>query len=456
MKTSMLLSFAMLFVANTTHACITAETENNDSEANANGAVCTDVLVEGSINNRRDQDWYFFSVENDGEITIVLDHNSRDDFDWDLYRTSGAAVASGASSQIPETGSYSASRGNYYLKVSRYSGTGWYDLTVSFPDSDAGDTACSTYGSRPSKPNSIASYVVGSNNDVCPALPNQGAVLLMGGGADVDASFSQRVMPHINGGDVVVLRTSGTDAYNDYLLPLTGADSVETIIVDSVADANSSYVDWAVRSAEFVFVSGGDQSEYLNLWEGTKLQQALDHVFSKNGVVGGTSAGNAIQGEYVYDPDGVLGAISEEVVTDLCHSTMKLSPAFLQTPVMSNIITDTHFYERDRMGRMAVMLANIGLGKQAIGVDEATAMFVTNDGNAVIDGTGRVYVLTTDNQSRFDIAQCGSPVVLNDLVTYDLRAGDSFNLLTGQSSRSFYRISIDGRATRFYSPSNPY
>lgn len=456
MKTSILLSFAAVFVANTTHACVTAETENNNSEANANGTLCSGVLVEGSINNRRDQDWYFFSVQEGGEIAIVLDHNSRDDFDWDLYRTSGTAVASGASSRVPETGAYAASSGDYYLKVSRYAGTGWYDLTVSFPDSGTGSTACNTYGSRPAKPNSIASNLVGNHEDVCPELPSQGAVLLMGGGTDVDASFSQRVKPHISGGDVVVLRTSGTDAYNDYLLPLTGADSVETIIVDSVADANSSYVDWAVRSAEFVFVSGGDQSEYLNLWEGTALQQALDHVYGKNGVIGGTSAGNAIQGNYVYDPDGVLGAISEEVVTDLCHNTMNISPAFLQTPVMSNIITDTHFYERDRMGRMAVMLASIGIGKQAIGVDEGTAMFVTGDGSTVIDGSGRVYVLTTDSQSRFEQVQCGSPVVVTDLVTYDLRAGDTFNVLTGQSSRTAYRISVDGSNTRFYSPSNPY
>lgn len=464
MKTSIkMLSAMTLLASSVANACLTSESESNDSETQANDGLCSGTLIQGSIDSRRDQDWYRFDAEA-GEVSIILDHNSRDDFDWDLYRSTGGAVASGATSSVPETGTYNGAAGEYLLKVSRYRGTGWYDLTIDFPEGDGGSgggTGGGTggtcdYGSRPSKSGGLKAYIAGNADDSCPAEPEQAAVLLMGGGPDVDASFSQRVKPHLDGGDVVILRTSGTDAYNDYLLPLTGADSVETIIVDSVSKANSDYVEWAIRSAEFIFISGGDQSEYLNQWQGTKVQTALQHVYDKNGILGGTSAGNAVQGEYIYDPDGVLGAISEEVVTDFCHETINISTNFLNTPLLNGVITDTHFANRDRMGRMAVFLANIGMGNMAIGVDEDAALFVTEDGQGVLDGTGNAYVLTTDAQTNFVSTSCGQNVVLDDLLNYRLTSGDTFNVLTGASNVSPSRLSIDGQNNNFYSPSNPY
>lgn len=450
-----------LLASSVANACLTSESESNDSESNANTGVCSGVLIEASIDSRRDQDWYRFDAAANGNVSISLLHNSRDDFDWDLYRSTGSAVASGASSSNPETGSYNGTAGEYFLKVTRYSGTGWYDLTIDFPESGNGGGSGGTgndcgYGLRPAKPAGLQAFVVGSESDNCATLPSQAAVLLMGGGPDVDASFSQRVNPHIDGGDVVVLRTSGTEAYNDYLLPLTGADSVETLIVDSRTLANSDYVDWAIRSAEFVFISGGDQSDYLNQWQGTKVQTALQHVYDKNGILGGTSAGNAVQGQHIYDPDGVLGAISDEVVTDFCHETINFSSNFLDTPLLTGVITDTHFAERDRMGRMATFLAHFGAGNQAIGVDEDTAMFITEDGNGVVDGTGSVYVLATDSSTDFFQTQCNAEVIIDNLLNYKVMQGDTYNVLTGATNVTPTRLDIDGRNRNYYNPRSPY
>lgn len=460
MKTTIKLVSAMTLLASSVaNACLTGEVESNNTESTANDGICSGVLIESSINNRSDQDWYRFEA-GDGWVDISLEHNRRDDFDWDLYRSTGSAVASGATGSTPENGSYNGAAGEYFLKVTRYNGTGWYDLIIDFPESGngggSGNGSDCGYGLRPAKPADLQSFTLGSGSDNCATLPSQAAVLLMGGGPDVDASFSQRVNPHINGGDVVVLRTSGTDAYNDYLLPLTGADSVETIIVDSRSKANSDYVDWAIRSAEFVFISGGDQSDYLNQWQGTKVQTALQHVYDKNGILGGTSAGNAVQGEYIYDPDGVLGAISDEVVTDFCHETIYFSSNFLDTPLLNGVITDTHFAERDRMGRMATFLAHFGAGNKAIGVDEDTAMFITEDGNGVVDGTGNVYVLATDASTDFFQTQCNAAVIIDSLLNYKLTPGDNYNVLTGATNVTPDRLDIDGRNRNYYNPKSPY
>ncbi len=464
MKALSLLGVVALLLCGNAQACLIQESENNNNESAADGPLCSDVAVQGAIGSRTDQDWFYFDTSSAGNISVSLSHANNDDFDWFLYRASGSYIASGQSSANPETGTYVDSpAGAHFIKVSRYSGTGSYQLTVNFSGAGGGTTDpepepepenCN-YGSRPAKPGGLSATLLGSSTDVCISLFNP-ALLLMGGGADVDAAFVNRIKPHINGGNVVVLRTSGTAAYNDYLQGLTDAASVETLIINTRTKANSDYVDWAIRSAEFVFIAGGDQADYLNQWQGTRVQNALMHVYNKGGALGGTSAGNHVLGEFIYDPDGVLGAISSEAVTDFCHETVNISSNFLGLPLLDGIITDTHFKQRDRMGRSAVFQAKLGSSSRVVAGSEATSLFVTADGNSVVDGSHEVYVLRADSQTQYQQASCGQPVIINNLLRYKLLPGQSYNLLNNSSSVSPTRLSIDGRSGSFYNPANPY
>ncbi|WP_237065486.1 cyanophycinase [Microbulbifer guangxiensis] len=443
-------------------ACISQESESNDAEADADGPVCSSQAVTGGIDGRRDQDWYYFDVNQAATLTISLDHDGRDDFDWYLYDPQRQLYAAETGS-VPEAASVSVDGvGLYTLKVTRYRGQGAYTLDVAgIPDSGTGggdtgggDTGGGSGGScdqgpRPSKPGGLTSYLTGNAADAC-VSQSSGGLLVMGGGTDVDAAFTRRVKPLIGGGDVVVLRTSGSDGYNDYLLNLLGADSVETLMVDRPQHAESDYVAWAIRTAEFVWIAGGDQSDYLNQWQGTLLQAALDEVLARGGVLGGTSAGAAVQSEYIYDPDGVLGAYSSEAVTDLCHEYINVSTGFLGTATMQNVIVDTHFAERDRMGRLMAFMAGLPNGIRGIGVDEATSIFFTSDGHGVVDGSGNVYILAEDGSTSRTQASCGSPVIYEGVLRYKLSEFDEFNILTGATSVSPKRIGIDGRDNDFY------
>ncbi|BFM10088.1 hypothetical protein R50072_02410 [Simiduia litorea] len=436
-------------------ACVTSEQESNDKESNANGGLCADTPVAGSISGSRDVDWYYLDLSQAANLTISLSHGSGDDFDWFFYPSSGAYTASAQTSSSTEVGTANAnSAGRYYIKITRYRGRGNYTLLASGFDSDGGsggDEDNCSYGARPSKPSQLSSSLLGASADKCASLSSgNGALLLMGGGADVDAAFSHRVAPQIQGGDIVVLRTSGSDAYNSYLKGLTNADSVETLIVDRQSLANDAYVEWAVKSAEFVWIAGGDQSDYLNQWAGTKLAAAIDYVYQKGGVIGGTSAGNAVQSQHIYDPDGIAGIYSDEAVTDLCHPYINISRDFLSTPIMQNLITDTHFAERDRMGRLMVLMANLPSNTTGIGADEATSIFFNASGHGVVDGTGAVYVLREGVSTSRTQASCGLPVVYQNLQRYKLSASDSFNLITGASNVSAKPIGIDGRNDSFY------
>lgn len=464
MKALSLLGVVALLLCGNAHACLLQESENNNNESGADGPLCSGTAVQASIGSRTDRDWFYFDTTATGNISVSLSHGNNADFDWFLYRSSGSYIASGQSSTNPETGSYIASpAGPHYIKVTRYSGAGNYQLTVNFAGTAGGGTDpepepepenCN-YGSRPAKPGGLSATLLGSATDVCVSLTNP-ALLLMGGGADVDAAFANRIKPHIKGGNVVVLRTSGTAAYNDYLQDLTEAASVETLIVNTRTKANSDYVDWAIRSAEFVFIAGGDQSDYLNQWQGTKVQDALTHVYNKGGALGGTSAGNHVLGEFIYDPDGVLGAISSEAVTDFCHETVNISSNFLGLPLLDGIVTDTHFKQRDRMGRSAVFHAKLGSAGRVVAVSEATSLFVTADGSGVVDGSHEVYILRADGQTQYQQTSCGQPVIINNLLRYKLLPGQSYNLLNNSTAVSPSRLSINGNNSNFYNPTNPY
>ena len=69
-------------------------------------------------------------------------------------------------------------------------------------------------------------YVAGNPADVQP--PTRGLVVLQGGGTDVDRNYV-RMGAAAGGGDFLVLRASGADEYNPYILALCGCDSVENV-----------------------------------------------------------------------------------------------------------------------------------------------------------------------------------------------------------------------------------
>src|SRR5262252_7874555 len=64
--------------------------------------------------------------------------------------------------------------------------------------------------------------IVGNPADV--VTPTSGLLVLQGGGTDVDENFV-RMGAKAGGGDFVVIRASGTDAYNPYIYSLCHCDS---------------------------------------------------------------------------------------------------------------------------------------------------------------------------------------------------------------------------------------
>lgn len=77
----------------------------------------------------------------------------------------------------------------------------------------------------------------------------------MGGGTDVDAAFRQQIT-WSDCGDFLVIRATGTDAYNDYIMSLGCANSASTLLIDNINGANDDFVINKINEAEAIFFAG--------------------------------------------------------------------------------------------------------------------------------------------------------------------------------------------------------
>src|SRR5437899_353229 len=106
---------------------------------------------------------------------------------------------------------------------------------------------------------SYSYFRVGSPNDI--TTSTTAGTVLMGGGTDVDAAF-QWMCQRSGGGDFLVIRATGTDAYNPYIQQLCpGESSVATLIIPNRAAASDPFVVSTIQNAETLFIAGGNQAE---------------------------------------------------------------------------------------------------------------------------------------------------------------------------------------------------
>ncbi len=283
----------------------------------------------------------------------------------------------------------------------------------------------------------LTRYVIGDANDVDPALHGP-AFDLGGGGSDVDEAM-QWVIDEVRGCsdcaielDVVVLRSSGSDGYNVWFELLDGIDSVETFVITDRESSHRDDVVAAVRSAEIVFFAGGDQCNYVRFFKGTPVQHAVEAVVARGGGVGGTSAGLAIQGEVIYDACDVGSSKSIDALADPFHGDISLSRDFFRWQHLRGTITDTHFIERDRLGRLIVFMAR-QLEEEpgrspvlGIGIDAKTSLVIARDGMARVMGAGPVYFLRGAKPA--ETVNSGEPLTWRDIELWVIPSGDSFNL----------------------------
>lgn len=290
-------------------------------------------------------------------------------------------------------------------------------------------------------------FVEGDPSDV--TTPTSPGLLLMGGSTDVDSAMRWMISKS-GGGDFVIIRAAGTDAYNPYIYTeLGGVNSAETIILTKERAAFNPFVIDKIRKAEALFIAGGDQWNYVHDWKNTPIEDAIQYVAQKGAPVGGTSAGLAILGEFVFSAEHDT-VTSTQALKNPYQPGVALARDFLDLPYMQGVITDSHFVARDRMGRLMTFLARLlqdGWASQArgIGVNERTALVVEADGMATLHGEGPVYFLQTTR--RPDLCTKAKPLTFRGVQVFRITgAGTTFDLAhwEGGNGTEYYLSAVNG------------
>src|SRR6267378_1448884 len=157
-------------------------------------------------------------------------------------------------------------------------------------------------------------FRVGNANDI--STSTVPGTVLMGGGTDVDAAF-QWMCQRSGGGDFLVIRATGTDAYNPYIQQLCpNENSVATLIIPNRAATSDPFVISTIQNAEALFIAGGNQADYINFWKGTPVESSLNALIARGVPVGGTSAGMNVLTEFIYSALASQGVTSSQALAD--------------------------------------------------------------------------------------------------------------------------------------------
>jgi cyanophycinase len=223
------------------------------------------------------------------------------------------------------------------------------------------------------------------------SLVTHGGALLAGGGDSPDDTF-RWFSRQAARGDILFLRASGSFDYPTFMYELGECNSASMIYLFDRSAADDDFVVGQIEAAHGIFFAGGDQSNYHPGWTGTRLQSAVQAAIDRGVPIGGTSAGLAIMGQFVFTAE-VDGVTSAEALEDPYNRYMTLRGPFLQVPFLGGLVTDQHWRQRDRLGRTLAFMGRLVQDGMTGGQPRIRALCVDEDTSLMLDtelGVGTV------------------------------------------------------------------
>ena len=278
-------------------------------------------------------------------------------------------------------------------------------------------------------------FRIGNPNDI--STTTTPGTVLMGGSTDVDAAF-QWMCQRSGGGDFLVIRATGTDAYNPYIQSLCPAgNSVATLIIPNRTMASDPFVIEAIQKAEALWIAGGDQSNYINYWKGTPVETELNNLITRGAPIGGTSAGMNVLSQFIYSAQAAQGVTSSQALADPFSRYITLERDFVNLSILQGLIDDPHFAARDRMGRDLAFMCRIFLNgwsatPRDIAIDERTALLIDASGNGSVVGESNVYFMQAPGAP--ELCQAKTPLTYQNIAVYRISSTGTFNLATWTGS----------------------
>ena len=223
---------------------------------------------------------------------------------------------------------------------------------------------------------------------------------------------------------VAVLPTASSEpdkSAQDYVKVFTelGVKNVKVIDIQERPDAMLEENCDIIKAADGIMITGGDQLKLTAILGGTSFLETIkDRYAHDNFIIAGTSAGAAaLSTPMIYEGETAHGMLKGDV-----RITTGLE-------FLKNVAIDTHFIERGRIVRMAQCIAT-NPGCIGIGLEEDTAILVTEGRNVEVIGTGLVTVVDGMKVTRNNIfeIESGQPFSVCGLTVHLMAEGENYSL----------------------------
>lgn len=225
-----------------------------------------------------------------------------------------------------------------------------------------------------------------------PAL-EKGSLVIVGGGGTPKETIQKFI--ELAGGPeakIVVLPTALSDPLPPreklvevLMLERAGAKNVHVQTARDRSEIESERFAQSLRDAGGVWFGGGRQWRFIDAYDDTAAEKHFQQVLNRGGVIGGSSAGASIQGEFLCrgNPLGNLEIACEGYERGL---------GFLPGTAI-----DQHFSQRNRLNDLVTLIKERPqfLG---IGLDESTALIVQGS-EAEVQGKGKAFFVDATRKS---------------------------------------------------------
>jgi cyanophycinase len=220
-----------------------------------------------------------------------------------------------------------------------------------------------------------------------PIEPINGS-LVIGGGGDMPQAVWDRFMKLAGGKNahLVIIPTAGSEAddidTDQYLADWRARNpaSVAMLHTRSPETANDTDIVAPLKQATGVWFGGGSQSRIANAYVGTLVEKELYGVLERDGVIGGSSAGAAIQSRVMISGGNPIAQVRQGF------------------DFLPGAVIDQHFLARNRQDRLKGVLKDrphlVGFG-----IDERTALIVNQGRHLEVIGESCVTAYVAGNNN---------------------------------------------------------
>ena len=228
----------------------------------------------------------------------------------------------------------------------------------------------------------------------CGKGKKEGKLFIIGGGSVTSAMIDKMIQESAidKGGYGVILPMSSEEPDTAILEFRTlfserGCSNIYGLNFRKGESFSPSRID-SIRNARLVFMSGGDQSRFMDIIKGTPVKEAIHEAYDKGGVVGGYSAGAALMSKIMITGNELKYPGNSVSFNNIEAKNVEIIEG---VGMLKTVIIDQHFIKRKRLNRL--ISACIEHPKSVcVGIDESTAILV-DKGKATIYGLNQVIVL---------------------------------------------------------------